>query len=159
AFLPQCLRRWGVGHFGIGMLFGTYAVGVLLATPLMGWLADRVGWRVPVLWGIYGLMGSMALYATAPTLGWLFVARFLQGASGAALWTAGGAALAEVSPREGRGRAMGTAMAGMSMGTLLGPPLGGVLFHCGGYRLPFVLATCLAVVLGAAFALLRDRPL
>ena len=52
---------------------------------------------------------------------------------------------------------MGTAMTGMSLGTLLGPPLGGALYHHGGYRLPFILAVCLAVLLGAAFSLLRGR--
>jgi MFS family permease len=158
AFLPQYLRRLGVSNSTIGLLFGTYAIGALLTTPLMGWVSDRLGWRVPILWGIYGLIGSMALYAGKTGLVGLFIGRFLQGASGAALWTAGWAALASVYPSEARGRAMGTAMTGMSMGTLLGPPLGGALYHHGGYRLPFILAICLAVVLGVAFSLLRGRP-
>ena len=158
AFLPQYLRRVGVSHGCIGLLFGTYAIGTLLATPLMGWVSDRVAWRVPILWGIYGLIGAMALYAGKTGLVGLFIARFLQGASSAALWTAGWAALASVYPSEARGRAMGIAMTGMSMGTLLGPPLGGALFHHGGYRLPFMLAICLAVLLGVAFSLLRARP-
>ena len=156
AFLPQHLRSWGVSQSEIGLLFATYAFGVLLATPVMGFLADRLGWRVPVLWGICGLLGSMCVYSLAPSHVWLFGARFLQGMSGAALWTAGWAGLAEVYPAESRGRAMGTAMAGMSLGTLLGPPLGGVLFEWGDYRLPFVVGTCLTMLLGMGFALLHS---
>ena len=49
-------------------------------------------------------------------------------------------------------------MGGMVAGTLVGPPLGGLLFEWGGYRLPFFVAAAVALAIGLALALLLERP-
>src|SRR5882724_13063633 len=36
----------------MGMMFGAYATGVLLATPLFGYLGDRLGCRRPMIIGV-----------------------------------------------------------------------------------------------------------
>jgi MFS transporter, DHA1 family, solute carrier family 18 (vesicular amine transporter), member 1/2 len=78
----------------------------------------------------------------------------LQGVSSAASWVAGLALLARVYPAAERGRAMGTAVAGTALATLLGPPLGGFLYDLGGPRLPFLVAAGIAAADGLARLLL-----
>src|SRR5436305_1433452 len=53
-----------------------------------------------------------------------------------------------------------TAMSGVSLGSLLGPPLGGCLFQWGGYRLPFLTAGILVGLVGVVLlvALPDSRP-
>jgi MFS family permease len=130
-------RPWGVGERELGFLFGAYAVALLITIPIAGRLCDRLGAGRALRLGAGGLLLSLVLYATANGRVMLFVARAVQGAAGGMSWTAGLALLAAAFPAERRGRALGIAMAGMSLGTLVGPPIGGLLFDWGGPRMPF----------------------
>ena len=156
-FLPDYIRRWNASEIALGVLFGAYPIGLLLGLPLAGRCCDRIGQRVPVLAGMVGLACSCLLYATAHSYAVLFSARLLQGFAGALSWTGCLSLLAQAYPASSRGQAMGTAMMGMSLGTLLGPPLGGVLFEWGGFQLPFLAAGVCAVVLVLVLAVLLPQ--
>ncbi len=136
-FMQDYARPWGVGERELGLLFGAYAVALLITIPIAGRLCDRLGAGRALRLGAGGLLLSLVLYATANGTAMLFVARAVQGAAGGMSWTAGLALLAAAFPAERRGRALGIAMAGMSLGTLVGPPIGGLLFDWGGPRMPF----------------------
>jgi MFS family permease len=136
-FMQDFARPWGVGERALGLLFGTYALSLLVTIPFAGRLCDRLGAGRTLRLGAGGLLSSLLLFATANSESMLFVARVVQGAAGAMSWTAGLALLAAAFPAERRGRALGVAMSGMSLGTLVGPPLGGLFFDWGGPRMPF----------------------
>ena len=110
--LPGYASGLGASRSTLGLLVGTFGIAVVAATPLFGVLSDRYGSRWPMVGGLLGLATSTLLFAYAPGLGWLFVARAFQGVSSAASWVAELALLARVYPAAERGRAMGTAMAG-----------------------------------------------
>ncbi len=148
--LPHYTAAPGIPATGIGVLFGSYAVTLLLATPLCSVLADRVGRRRTMVWGLSGLVSATLLLAIAQSFVLLMTARLLQGAAAAATWTAGLTLIAEVFPSETRGRAMGTVMTGAALGMLVGPIFGGLLCEWGGYQLPFLVAACLALIDGLA---------
>ena len=157
-FLPASLVRLGAdSDFAVGLLFGAYAVSLLAATPLCGIAADRYGRRGPILAGIFGLVAATLLYSVSTSYWGMVVARMLQGAAGAAVWTAGLALVADIYPTEKRGWALGIAMSGTSLGTLLGPPVGGVLHDWGGYRLPFLMAAGFALVTGVVMLAVLPR--
>jgi len=156
--VPTYVRTFGVSQGAIGLLFGSYAAALLPATPLFGLLADRVGRRGPLLWGLLGLAAATLLFAFAGSFPLLLLARVLQGISGAATWTAGLALLADVAPPQTRGRTMGLAMSAMALGTLVGPTFGGFLYEWGGYRLPFLIAAGIALLDGLARLLLLTDP-
>jgi MFS family permease len=90
---------------------------------------------------------SLILFATNNTDTMLFVARAVQGSAAAMTWTGGLALLAAAFPADRRGRALGIAMAGMSLGTVVGPAIGGRLFDWGGPRMPFIVFAGWALVL------------
>ncbi|WP_338750531.1 MFS transporter [Bacillus sp. FJAT-52991] len=122
----------------MGVLFSTYAVGLLIATPFLGRLSDKIGRKIPMLLGIFTLIISTLLFIVSDHMWMLIIARFIQGVAAGASWTAGFALLADLFPGKSRGPVMGFALTGVSAGTLLGAPVGGWLFNLGGYQLPFL---------------------
>jgi len=129
----------------IGMLYGGYALGVLLLTPLCGILADRLGRKRPLLAGVVIQLVATLVFAFAPNFWVLMLARILQGGAAAATWTAGLAVVAESYP-EDRVQKMGLSMVGMTAGSLVGPLAGGLLYDVGGYYAPFYLAAGIVFV-------------
>jgi DHA1 family tetracycline resistance protein-like MFS transporter len=100
----------------------------------------------------YGLM------AAAPTIGWLFVGRFIAGIAGAS-YTPANAVLADVTAPEKRGAVFGLMGAAFGLGFILGPALGGLLSGFG-TRAPFIAAASLAALnaLWIVFALPETLP-
>ena len=158
--LPAYARSYGLSQMGVGVLFASYSVSLLAGTYPLGRLADRVGRRSPMVWGLTGLLATTLLFAFAHSYPLLILARVLQGLSAAATWTAGLALLADHFPSEARGKAMGTAFAFANLGVLLGPTLSGYLSQHHGLRAPFLAAAGLiAVDALARVTLLRDVPM
>jgi MFS family permease len=151
-FLQDFARPWGVGGGELGLVFGVYALAQLITIPFAGRLCDRIGSGNAVRLGASGLLLSLVLFASAQNDDMLFIARAIQGAADAISWTGGLGLLAAAYPAERRGRALGIAMGGMSLGTVVGLSVGGRLFDWGGMRMPFLIfAGWTAFVLAALF--------
>jgi MFS family permease len=99
------------------------------------------------------------LFVSAPgSFALVMVARMVQGAAGAATWTAALALVAQVYTQH-RTRMMGLAMLGGNAGSVLGPTAGGLLLQFGGFRLAFaVAAALLALDLLMRLTLLVEPP-
>jgi MFS transporter, DHA1 family, solute carrier family 18 (vesicular amine transporter), member 1/2 len=133
------------GDAALGLLYGTYAVGVLLATPLFSYLGDQIGYRRPMIYGIALSAAALALSGFAPNFYLLLLGRLFQGAGSAASWTAGLALIAK-HYHEKRVEMMGFALMGSTAGSLLGPLIGGSLYEAGGYTLPFAVTGVLVAI-------------
>ena len=129
----------------LGLLYGGYSAGVLLATPLFGYLGDRIGCRRPMIYGVVLSALTVALFALATNFYLLLLGRLLQGAAASASWTAGLALIAARYP-ERRVEMIGFALMGSTAGSLLGPIIGGSLYEAGGYTLPFVVVGVLVLI-------------
>lgn len=157
--LPRYTETLGASQTEIGFLFGSYAITLLLATPILGVVSDKVGRRLPMILGLFGLAAATLLFGLANSFWLLVLARMLQGISAAATWTAGLALLADVFPLQERGKAMGLALSGQAAGMLLGPTIGGALYQWGGYHLPFIIAASIALIDGILrITLLHNEP-
>ena len=157
--LPSYAKTLGATQTEIGFLFGSYAITLLLATPILGVVSDNIGRRLPMILGLFGLAAATMLFGFANSFWLLVLARMLQGISAAATWTAGLALLADVFPLQERGKAMGIALSGQAVGMLLGPTIGGFLYQWGGYHLPFIFASAIALIDGVLrITLLHDEP-
>ena len=83
-------RMWGFTPITITVVFGVYAVAVLVALLTLGRLSDSVGRRPVLLAALAVQILSMVVYATAGGVGELMGARIIQGlATGAALGAIG----------------------------------------------------------------------
>ncbi|KAL1922541.1 uncharacterized protein VTP21DRAFT_10080 [Calcarisporiella thermophila] len=130
----------------IGILLGLYAVGLLIGSPLFGYLGDRCKKRqYPMALGILGMIASTILFMFSLQFWVLLVARFLQGLSGACIWTVGFAMLSDNFPDE-IGSAIGKVVPFLSLGMLSGNPIGGSLYEAKGYHAVFGLCIAMAVI-------------
>ncbi len=155
--LPQLGRELGFGQSAAGILLGSYAFGLCVATPLIGLAVRRWGYRVPLVAGIGGLALIMVLFLVADSFAAMVVARTLQGATSGATWTAGLAAIADQWPARERGRTMGLVMTGFAVGLMAGPPLGGFVSDWFGVAAAFVLPAAVAFGLTIAAAVILPR--
>lgn len=147
--LPLLPATVHAGHAATGALFASYAMAMVAVTVPAGRLVDRFGARQPLLLGLVALATATALFAVGTPFGVLVLARILQGAAAGLSWVAGLSLIAAVTPFKSRGRAMGVAMAMVSMGVLIGPPVSGALVQAWGTRAPFLVGAALALADGA----------
>ena len=92
----------------------------------------------PFFAGLAMLFGSTLIFILASSPQILLVARLLQGASSGVVCTVGLTLLVDTVGKEGLGAWMGFARSGMSVGTLIGPFLGGVIYAHAGYNAVFI---------------------
>ncbi len=140
--LPLYAERFGASPLVIGWLLSIYSVMQCVCAPLLGKLSDRVGRRPVLLVSLLGTAAGFVLMGVANTLGLLFLARIIDGATGGNIATAQ-AYIADVTPPEQRSKGMGLIGAAFGLGFIFGPALGGVLGHFS-LAAPFLFAGALA---------------
>jgi MFS family permease len=112
-----------------------------------GWFIDRVGTRrLPFLLCLVCLAGSTALLAIGTNIGLWVAGRLLQGVSAGMLWVVCLALLSDTAGQAGIGQAVGIIGIPMSLGPIIGPLLGGVIYAHGGYRSVFGLMFALLAI-------------
>jgi DHA1 family tetracycline resistance protein-like MFS transporter len=127
-----------------GWLIFVYAGMQFLFAPVIGNLSDRFGRRPVLLISVLTFGLDNLICALAPTLGWLFLGRFLAGISGGSFTTAS-AYIADISTAENRARNFGFMGMAFGIGFVLGPTLGGLVGEYGP-RVPFFVAAGLSLV-------------
>lgn len=145
-FLPARVLALGASQSLVGVLFASYAAGLLLMTPLAGRLTDRFGGQLILELGLLLLLVSTLVFALASNLPLLFLARTLQGVAAAIPWTAGLTIITEHYSGTERYRRFTQVFSATSMGTLVGPSLGGLLYTWRGFQAPFVVVAALIVL-------------
>ena len=123
-------ETYGATAAQVTALMACYSIAQFLGAPVWGQLSDRVGRRPVMLVSIAGTAISLAGFAAAPSLGWLFVWRTLNGACAANISTAQ-AYVADITTPENRARGMGLIGASFGVGFSMGPWLGGELSRFG----------------------------
>jgi DHA1 family tetracycline resistance protein-like MFS transporter len=127
-----------------GALPAIYAFMMLIFAPILGALSDKYGRRPVLLFSIFGSGLDYFVMAFSPTLWLLFLARALNGISGASMAVCN-AYIADITLPEKRAGAFGMIGAVFGLGFIIGPALGGLL---GGIdiHLPFYVAGGLSLV-------------
>jgi len=150
--------RFGVSELLTSLFMSVNMVGALVAAPLVGALADRIGRRRAILAGALGLdaLCFFALTAQVP-FGLFLGVRLVEGCAHIAALSMLLAAASTALPPEQRGRAMGLVGGSMMLGVAIGAPLGGALGRSGAL-VPLQVGGCvlLAAAVFAAFVV-RDR--
>lgn len=150
-FLPNYVdslgSAWGLNLvFLAGAVFSSQALTMMLASPIWGAVADRVGRKPMVVRALFGGALLILLMAFAQNAEQLVLLRAVQGLVSGVV-SAGNALVASVAPRERSGFALGTLQTAATSGVALGPVLGGVLADLYGYRAAFVI-TAILLTLG-----------
>lgn len=126
-------KRLDASPLMFGCLVGVYALMQIIFNPILGRWSDRVGRRPVLMLSIAGSVASHALLGAADlaqSLPWLFVARTLDGVTGANIATVQ-AYIADVTTEENRAKSMGFFGAAFGAGFVLGPTIAVVLLMIG----------------------------
>jgi EmrB/QacA subfamily drug resistance transporter len=130
---------FSVGADNLQWVVNAYLLPLSALLLLGGAAGDRYGRRRLLIFGI-GLFALASLAcALAPTIGWLLVARFIQGASAAMLMPNSLAILGQTFAGKAKGRAIGIWAATGAAAGAFGPVLGGWLIDIGSWRFIFLI--------------------
>src|SRR5579875_1902606 len=125
--LPDMQGSFAVAQDQVAWVLTSYIVAAAIATPLCGWLAMRFGRKRLFLVSVAGFTVSSVMCGLALNLTQMVFDRLMQGLFGAALVPLSQAVLLDINPREKHGSAMAIWGAGIMLGPILGPTLGGWL--------------------------------
>ncbi len=120
-------QRFGFSPVTVTLIFAVYVATLIPALLLAGPLADAVGRRAVLVPAVLLAMVGTGLFAVAGSVGALFLARIIQGASVGAASGALTAAIADAAPPDGQRRASLVATAASVGGLGLGPLLAGLV--------------------------------
>ncbi len=143
----------GADDFAYGLLVTSFSLMQLVFVGVFGRLSDRVGRRKILLVILFGSGVSFVLFGLANTLWLLFAARIVGGITDSTFSVAQ-AYVADITTGRDRLKQMGLLGAGIGLGLIVGPALGGILSTLYGYAAPSFLAASLAFA-NFAFAFVR----
>ena len=145
--VPYYALSFDAGPATIGLLGAAYPLMQLLGGPILGSLSDRFG-RKPVLAvAQVGTFFSLLLFGFANALWVIFLARILDGITGANIATVQ-SAITDVTTPKTRSQGLGLVGAAFGMGFIFGPVLSGIALAVSGnnYSAPAFVASGFAFV-------------
>jgi DHA2 family multidrug resistance protein len=150
--LPSMIGDLGASTDTINWVLTSYIVAAAIMTPVTGWLSDRIGKRELFLTSILGFVASSVACGLAWSLPSMVMFRVMQGIFGAAVVPLSQTFLLDINPREKAGQAMAMWGAGIMVGPIIGPTLGGWLTESYNWRWVFLINLPLGILafLGSA---------
>ncbi|MDJ0704990.1 MAG: MFS transporter [Leptolyngbyaceae cyanobacterium MO_188.B28] len=164
--LPLYIESLGANSQQIGLVMGSFAIGLLAARPRLAQMSDLRGRKRVLLMGMSAIVAAPIGYLAVQSLppislegvfwgqAWrvdlaillMMALRALHGISIAAFATAYSALVVDISPPQNRGELIGYMSLVNPLGLALGPALGGYLEESFGFVLVFLTAIGLGTV-------------
>lgn len=144
--LPTLARAFAASFQDVQWIVLAYLLAVTTLIVGVGRAGDIVGRRRLLLAGIFLFTAASVLCGAAPALWLLIAARAAQGLGAAIMMALAMAFVGETVPKARTGSAMGLLGTMSSIGTALGPSLGGVLIAGLGWRAIFFVNVPLGVL-------------
>ncbi|MEM7727597.1 MAG: MFS transporter [Cyanobacteria bacterium P01_A01_bin.45] len=141
ATLPLYVADVGANKQEIGIVMGSFAIGLLSFRSSLGRLADRRGRKIVLLIGTGVVSIAPLLYLGVSSVPLLMTVRAFHGISIAAFSTAYAALIADLAPEENRGEVIGYMSLVTSLGVAIGPALGSYVQEAFGYSPLFILSS------------------
>ncbi|MBE8985993.1 MFS transporter [Nostoc sp. LEGE 12450] len=138
--LPLYIDDVGASKQEIGIVMGSFAIGLLLFRPMLGRLADERGRKIVLLIGTIVAAIAPFGYLATQSIGLLILVRIFHGISVAAFTTGYSALIADLAPAETRGEIIGYMTLATPLGLAIGPALGGYLEAISGYGILFLVS-------------------
>ncbi|MCR4266398.1 DHA2 family efflux MFS transporter permease subunit [Nitratireductor sp. ZSWI3] len=135
--LPSMTGDLGASPDTINWVLTSYIVAAAIMTPMTGWLSDRLGRREFFLISVVGFTVFSMLCGVAWSLESMVLFRLFQGVFGAAIVPLSQTFLLDINPKENHGSAMAMWGAGIMVGPIIGPTLGGWLTETMDWRWVF----------------------
>mgnify|MGYP000580732307 CR=1 FL=1 len=123
---PFYAERLGAGPEIITLSMAFFSVGQFIAAPFWGRVSDSIGRKKVLVFTLFGSAISYIILAFAPTITTVILSRILSG------FMAGNIAIAfayvtDITDNENRSAGLGKVSAGLGLGFMTGPAIGGFL--------------------------------
>ena len=139
-YIVYAVRYHNMSDVTAGVMTGTLFITQVVANPLLGWIADRLGRKgVLEIGALFAMMSSLLAWL-APSLNWFYLVFILDGIANTAFWTIGMAFSMDFGSEEERPTYVGMSNTLIAPATILAPFLAGWLADTWGYPATFVTA-------------------
>ena len=155
--LPFIRNEFGLSYAQTGFVTSAFTVAYGFAQLPAGWLADRVGPRYLLLFGITGVAATGLVVGLSPVFAVLIVGLLLMGIAGGGYHPAASAVIAHMVHPDRRGQAMGVHIIGGSTSFFLAPLLAAGLVTAFGWRGTFLALSLPVALLGLLLFVLIAR--
>jgi DHA1 family inner membrane transport protein len=150
--LPFIAEDFGASIPSLGHAISLYALGVVVGAPLVTSLTARVERKTLLLGLMTAFTAGNVLSAAAPSLDWLYAARFLSGLPHGAYFGVAAVVASSMVPRERRGTAVARVALGLTVANIIGVPLAAFLGEALGWRSGYGLVVAIGLLTVAALA-------
>jgi MFS family permease len=124
--VPVLSDTYDLSKSGAGVLVAAYGAGAVIAGIPSGVFASRIGPKRTVVVGLLVLAVATLAFSLGESALTLGVARFAQGVASAITWCGALAWLTLATPRERRGKIVGTVFSVAVLGFIIGPAIGAI---------------------------------
>jgi predicted MFS family arabinose efflux permease len=121
--LPLLMRVFNASHFAVSLTVTASTMGVAVAAPVVGRLADLIGRKRVILGSAFGVAVATALAATSSSLNQFIAWRFIQGLATPGVFGIAIAYVQDEWPTSHVGRAMAAYVSGTVSGGFVGRAL------------------------------------
>ncbi|MHA2089883.1 MAG: MFS transporter [Candidatus Kariarchaeaceae archaeon] len=126
--MPFYLEEFSGTDFHLGVMASAFAITSLIFSPVAGTVADRIGKKYVIAFGLlcFGFINYLFVFATGIT--YIIALRALEGIFVAGIAPSAISLVSDIAKEEERARNIAFVTAGMSFGIIVGPLLGGVFY-------------------------------
>jgi MFS family permease len=143
--LPRLVEdELGGSRTDIGLVFGFFALGMLMVRPIAGMASDRIGRRPLMIGGALGVAAFQLLHVPAANTGQLWVLLLVRVGTGcfsSLMYLAQATTATELPPEKHRAKVFSTFSVAVFVGFAIGPILGESVLQAYGFGWTFAVAS------------------
>jgi len=156
--LPLYIQEVGATKQQIGIVMGSFAIGLLSFRGWIGRLSDRRGRKIALLIGSAVVSIAPLGYLVVQSVPLLMALRAFHGISIAAFTTSYVALVVDLTPQNIRGQVIGYMSLVVPLGVAIGPAVGGYLQAAAGYEALFSAVAMSGIASFACILLIANPP-
>jgi MFS family permease len=157
-YIVYALRRFHMDTITAGYLTATLTIAQTVANAGMGWMGDRVGHRLMLIFGAASALASSLMAWFAPSLSWFFPIFILSGFTNVSIWMSGLTMAVDFSGENERPFYIGLAQTLTAPATIIAPLIGGSIADTYGFVSTFAWSAVLSIVMMSILIFLVKEP-